>query len=148
MQNLNNSTSISTHTKDSEISIYKPSDLTIKVELDCVRKLKLSFPQLPIGFYDILHDRLIANGFTDQRLNDAVSNLVDTCVYPTPTIANIISFDRRIKLHTYEDMTDQVDQYGPGVWDRFAKKRVNGRLYWINKREADQYGITIETTEP
>ena len=48
----------------------------------------------------MLINRLEANGFTDQRLMDAVTHVIDKCVYPKPTIAQFISYDREIKLYS------------------------------------------------
>ena len=41
--------------------------------------------------------------FTDRRLDDAIKNLVKTCLYPEPTIASVLSYDRLCKLWTYDE---------------------------------------------
>jgi len=91
-----------------EISIYKD-----KLTSECVAantvKLKQSFPALNTGFYDIFYKRLSANNYTDKRLNDAIGHVIDNCVYPTPTIAQFISFDKRIKLFSIDDMYKKRD---------------------------------------
>lgn len=125
------------------ISVYTDDRFTVKTEIDCVRKLKNAFPSLPIGFYDILHDRIVDNGFSEQRLKDAVKNVIDTCVYPTPTIANIISWDKRVKLYSYNEMTDLVMKYGSATWNEYGKKEIKGKVFWINRTEALQYGIKL-----
>ena len=56
-------------------------------------KIKNAFPTLPVEFYDILCERLKANGFTDERLTNAVNGVIDTCKYPTPTVAHFMSYD-------------------------------------------------------
>jgi hypothetical protein len=142
IENLQNSLQENSVSSNS-ISVYTDQQFTVKTELDCVRQLKNAFPSLPIGFYDILHDRIVDNGFSEQRLKDAVKNLIDTCVYPTPTIANIISWDKRVKLYSYNEMTDLVMKYGASTWNEYGKREVNDKVFWINKAEALQYGIDI-----
>lgn len=58
-------------------------------------RLQTTFPSLPIGFYQILNERIVANGITNERLIKAVNHVIDTCHYPTPTVADIIDFDRK-----------------------------------------------------
>jgi hypothetical protein len=109
--------------------------------IDNVKRLKLAFPQLPQGFYDILGEMVKDDGFCDSRLTDAVKNVIKTCVYPTPTIANILSFDKRVKLHTHEEMCDMAIRSGISIWSAYDQKRINGRVYWISKAEKEQYGL-------
>lgn len=56
-------------------------------------KIKNAFPTLPVEFYDILFERLRAKGFSDEKLDDAVNRVIDTCKYPTPTVAHFMSYD-------------------------------------------------------
>jgi len=126
---------------NNSLSLYSDEQFSTRTELKCVVELKNAFPSLPIGFYDILHDRLVDNKFSDTRLKDAVKNLIDTCVYPTPTIANIISWDKRIKLFSYNEMTDLIMKFGSNTWNDYFKKEVNGRVYWVSKAECDRLGI-------
>jgi hypothetical protein len=125
------------------ISVYE-GVLTIPCIAENMKAIELSFPQLDPGFYDILTKLIKEDGFTDQRLTDAVKHLIKTCVYPTPTIANILNFDKRMKLNTYNDMVSMVDEYGQKIWEMYFKRKINDTTYWISKREADQYGIKYE----
>lgn len=127
-----------------EISIYK-GELTGPCLVNCVVTIKKAFPSLPIDFYDVFTDRLKANGFTDERLRDAVNYVVDTCIYPTPTIANFISFDRRFKVFNYEEMLSKLNEYGsdPKFWDSY--KRINlpdrEKPVWIHINDAKKYKL-------
>jgi hypothetical protein len=56
-------------------------------------RIKKAFPTLPVEFYDILCERLKAKGFTDERLLATVNGVIDTCKYPTPTVAHFMTFD-------------------------------------------------------
>ena len=72
-------------------------ELTNKLTKQCLTRgivvIKKAFPSLPKSFYEIFIERLKANGFTDEKLNKAINHVIDNCKYPTPTIANFISFD-------------------------------------------------------
>jgi len=107
------------------ISIYD-GELTTECIVNQVKKLKQAFPALPKGFYDILTDRIQEIEFSDKRLTSAVNNLIDTCVYPIPTIANLITWDRRVKLYTYRQMVEMTNEYGAGVWDEYKAVKAPG----------------------
>jgi hypothetical protein len=94
-----------------EISIYKGT-LSANCVIQNTAKIKNSFPSLPEGFYKIFSERILDCGFTDDRLNDSVNNVIDTCIYPTPTIAQFISWDMKIKVLTYENMLDKTNEFG------------------------------------
>ena len=66
--------------------------MTIECIVINVEKIRQAFPNLTKDFYDILCERLKAHNFTDEELSDAVNHVIDTCKYPTPTIAEFISF--------------------------------------------------------
>lgn len=107
------------------LSIYN-GELTTECIVKQVKKLKQAFPSLPKGFYDVLTDRIQELGFCDKRLTAAVNNLIDTCTYPTPTIANLITWDRRIKLYTYMQMVEMTNEYGACIWDGYKAVNVPG----------------------
>ena len=116
------------------ISLYS-GVLTPKTEARCVLMLKQAFPQLPVGFYNILHDMIRDEGFSDSRLVDAVKHVIKTCVYPTPTIAQIVNFDRRIKLHTYGEVCAMISK-GYRMVD-FEKRKYRGGMFWVLKSEVN-----------
>lgn len=57
--------------------------------------------------------------FTDKKLTDAVKNLIKTCQYPEPTIANILGYDKRIKAYTWDELAIISNNYSPGMRERF-----------------------------
>ena len=57
-------------------------------------KIKNAFPNLPVEFYDVLCERLKEKGFDDERIIKTVNGVIDTCKYPTPTIAHFITYDK------------------------------------------------------
>lgn len=94
-----------------EISVYRDG-LTKKGIVEMSMKIQRAFPNLEPDFFNIFSDRIKANKFTDNRLKDAVEHVIDTCVYPTPTIAQFISFDKHVKLYTYEDVLEMNKLHG------------------------------------
>ena len=79
------------------VSIYKPGTISPKVLAEGIGMIVSSFPKLSAGWYEVLKAMLVEEQFNDVRFFDAVKNLIKTSVYPEPTIANIISFDKTTK---------------------------------------------------
>jgi hypothetical protein len=136
---LQNLSPVRTTSEGSTVTIYVPDEISIQAQIEAVKTLKNAFPALPMGFYDIMIDRMRANGFNEQRLMDAVANVIDTCVYPTPTIATLISWDRRVKLYTWAEVTDMIDK-GAKMSD-FIIREYNGEKFRILKTDAIKFGM-------
>jgi hypothetical protein len=108
-----------------------------------VAKIKMAFPELDRDFYSILKSRIIDKGFSDQRLNDAVNHVIDTCQYPTPTLANILSFDKRVKILSYHDLCTLVGK-NEASWGNYAKVMITGKLFYVRKDEKEMFNIPNE----
>jgi hypothetical protein len=106
-----------------ELSAYNDK-LTKPVIVEMSIVIRESFPALPKGFYDIFSDRIVANNFTDQRLRDAVTHVIDNCIYPTPTIAQFISFDKHIKLYTYNQVLKLNDELSGNAFKFYRPVRI------------------------
>jgi len=126
---------------NNSISIYK-GELTTKEVINQGIKIKAAFPGLPQSFYDILWDRLKAHNFNDEKLKDAVDNLIDTCIYPLPTIANLVSFDKRVKLYTYNELGNLFHE--GYTQDDFTRIKLKNKTFWVKKSEKEQYNILDE----
>ncbi|NWF87918.1 MAG: hypothetical protein HXY50_00485 [Ignavibacteriaceae bacterium] len=122
---------------ESEISLYGHGKVSIKVLTECVIKLKKSFPKLPIGFYDVLEQLLDEEKFTDKRLIDATNNLIKTCQYPEPTIANILGYDKKIKIYTWDELAKISCDYGPEArkrfWDQYGAIKISEQSRYVLK---------------
>ncbi|MDD5013700.1 MAG: hypothetical protein PHW73_01185 [Atribacterota bacterium] len=105
--------------------------MTTETVIEQGKRIKAAFPSLPKFFYDILWDRLKAHNFNDDRLISAVDYLIDNCIYPVPTIANLITFDKRVKLYTYQELSKMVNEYGAIVFENYKaiKTASKMRLY-------------------
>ncbi len=79
----------------------------------------------------ILTLRLISNGFTKKRLNDAIGTIIDTCRFKRPMIAEIISYDKKLKLFTYSEMAAKCSQFYTS--ENFERIEVNGKFMYYEK---------------
>lgn len=125
------------------LSLYN-DELTAKNVLLNITKIKKVFPNLEIGFYDILTERLKDKGFTDNKFNDAVNHVIDNCIYPTPTIANFLSFDRNIKLYSYEQMLKLNNEYAGQAFKYFRPIKINNlnKPMYASKNDIEKYNLT------
>jgi len=127
-----------------EVSLYK-GELTTPVVIQSIARIKKSFPSLPVGFYEIFSERLKANGFNDERLQDATANVIDTCVYPTPTIAQFISFDKKVKVYKYPEIIKMVED-DPNAFGRYKRIVMKGlpEAVWIHVNDIAKYNLKSE----
>lgn len=115
-----------------DISVYEGGECTVPNVVRQIARLKKAFPQAPKEFYEILGERIKDKMIPDERLRDSIDNLIDNYHYPIPTIADVIGFDKRVKLLTYRDMV-KVAPERPGVFEIYPKIEINGIKYWIEK---------------
>lgn len=125
---------------DFQLSVYTGT-LTPETMIEQTKKVIKAFPALTNGFVDILIERAKERGFTDQRLKDAVNHVIDNCQYPTPTLANFLSFDKRMKVFTYEQVCSLVADKGANFDSSFFRMEINGTPFWILKVEKELYNI-------
>jgi hypothetical protein len=126
-----------------ELSIYKGS-LTQVCIVESTKRLKDAFPGLSKGFFDVLTDRVKANEFCDQRLKDAIFHVIDTCIYPIPTIANVISFDKRVKIFTYKQLCELIDKGEKCENYKVIKFNKYPKPVWIHVNDIATYKIESE----
>ena len=104
-----------------------------------MRKLQSAFPKQSKEFFNVLAERLIANGFTDQRLTEAVNNVIDNFQYKELNISDIVSFDKKIKLYTYQEACRLITQKGYEFGRDLERINVDDKVYWIMK---DKYELS------
>jgi hypothetical protein len=78
------------HLAKSQTSLQTPSGLTPQVIALNIERIQSAFPALPSGFYKVFCERIKAHRFKQWELVMAVGHVIDTCKYPTPTIAEFI----------------------------------------------------------
>jgi len=84
------------------------------------------------GFFDVLYERLVKNGFTGQRLEDAVNNVLDNFRYKELNVADIVSYDKRVRLYTYTQICDEIAN-GRATTDDYERVERDGKNYWVKK---------------
>ncbi len=99
-----------------------------------IKKLSAAFPRQSELFYDILTERIIANGFTDERLTDAVNNLIDNFKYKEISIADVVGYDKTIRLYTHQEVEMLIESYEAN-WNDFELKEVEGKTYRVKKTD-------------
>jgi len=129
------------------ISVYS-GELSTRTVIDGIKKIKAAFPNLPPDFYDILSDRIKENGFSDMRFVNAINHVIDTCKYPTPTIADFIGYDKQIKLYSYDEMLAKINFAGNSVsfqWDNYKPVKFMDRekLVWVHNDDISKYKLKI-----
>ena len=82
-------------------------------------------------FFDLLASRIIDNDFTEKRFRDAINYVLDNYDYPELKISQIIKFDKRAKLYTYEEACALIPK-GYLLSD-FEKREINGVVYRVKK---------------
>lgn len=90
-------------------------------------------------FLDILKHRLEMNGFSKKRVQDSIDHVIDNCIYPTPSVANFITFDKTIKFYSYEEMI----AFGIGT-DKFRKIRIKEtqeKPLWVFEKDFIVYNL-------
>lgn len=109
-----------------EISLYEGAVAPPKIIATEVAKLKAAFPAMEMSFISVLSERIQAKAFTEERLKDAIASVIDNFKYKMPNIADILSFDKKIKLYTHNEAFIQVDK-GLAEWSdfRFIEKDGN-----------------------
>jgi hypothetical protein len=118
--------------KDYELSVYAGKTAEKQEIKEEVKKLLAVFPEVTNDFLIILIDRLTDNKFTKDRVKDAISHVIDTCPYKRPSIADIISFDRKVKTYSYSEMVALCTPYR--TTENFEMVEISGVRRWIEKK--------------
>ena len=117
--------------KSYSVSKYQ-GQLTPNVLATQIKKLQTAFPKQTLDFFNILVERIKANGFSDERLIDAVNNVIDNFQYKELNISDIIKWDKREKLITYNQLLGIVSS-GKGKWDEYEIVEIDGKKLWRQK---------------
>lgn len=133
---------------NSSISEFKDEILDAE-SFDRGRKVLTSaFPKLQPAWFNILKTRLSEKGFTRERFRKAVYNLIDTCQYPEPTIAQILNYDLRIETLTYSEILEKEKTYGNSIWNEYELIDIEGKCYYTPKGNRLKYGLKAWVSSP
>jgi hypothetical protein len=114
------------------LSLYRdlPPARGDEIANECSR-IQAAFPQLPPTFFLILTQRIVEKKIPIRQITDAVNNLIDNFRFPTPTIADIIGFDKKVKLFSHAEVVAMLPK-GYEFTD-FEKIELNGKIRWTLK---------------
>ena len=116
----------------SEISIYSGSVASQSEIKSEVKKLMAAFPDVKTDFLIVLVERMIDKKFTKERVREAINHVIDTNPYKRPSIADIISFDRKVKVYSYSEIASKCYP-GYSAFDHFETIDIEGRKRYIEK---------------
>lgn len=85
-------------------------------------------------FFNILSERLSDNGFSDERMKDAVNYVIDNFQYKELNVSDIIKFDKRVKLYTYNEVCNMVTK-GQANFSDFDIREINGNFFRVKKSD-------------
>lgn len=116
------------------VSLYQGDEASNADIAVSMKRLQTAFPKMENAFFNLLAERVLENGFTAERLKDAVNHVLDTFQYKELNISDIIRFDRRAKLYTYKEASELVSS-GKATFEDFEKREINGTVYRIKKTD-------------
>ena len=98
-----------------------------------MRKLQSAFPRQSKEFFNVLAERLIANGFTDERLTDAVNNVIDNFQFKELNISDIVRYDKKMRQYNYKEACKLVTEEGYEFGKDLQRTTMDDAVYWIMK---------------
>lgn len=125
---------ISVNRENNELSVYKSGKVDAETFAHGVKKIKAAFPRLSNQWFDLLDEMIDQSGFTNERFKDAVYDLIKNCVYPEPTIANLLSFDKKIKIFTYKESLEYGQKYLTAI-------DINGKPFWAKTEDVERFKL-------
>lgn len=123
-----------------EISIYHGEIANPTIIAQQSAKIQVAFPNLDKLFFTILTERVIKNGFTEQRLKDATEYLIDNFKYPKPSIAEIINFDKKLKLYSHNEVVILIEE-DKARFEDFHRHWIGDVMYRVKKSEVEMFGL-------
>lgn len=126
----------------SSLSVYS-GRLTAETVVESITKVRATFPTLSNDFYDIFMERIKDKCFSDKRLKDAVNHVIDTCQYPTPTLANFLSFDKRVRILSYSELGVLVTN-GEALFSNYSKIKIAGKPHYVRIADKELFNIPDE----
>jgi molybdopterin converting factor small subunit len=114
------------------LSTYEGESLSDNCIKDQIRILSNLFAEMHVEFYSALTEQLIKDRseWTDQRLIDAVDNLLKTHKYQKFTYADIFTFEKKERLISKDELSDLFIK-NRSAWDNYNfAVEVDGKRYY------------------
>lgn len=120
-----------------EVTTYKgepATDSEIQVQID---KLRRNYTQMKSDFFAVLINELTKDKWTAARITDAVSHVIRTKTGGFISIADIMSYDRPMKLYSHSGYCWLIDNHRATDADGCGEKSDFGIIY-VNKGTPQQ----------
>jgi len=69
--------------------------------------------------------------------------VIDNCIYPTPTIAQFISFDKKIKIYDYLQFLELNDEHNNTARKYFTPINVDGEMMYARNKDVKQFKLEL-----
>lgn len=99
-----------------------------------IRRLSNAFPQMSVPVFATIIEMLVSEGWTKERIQDAVKKVIMTNKYPTFTPATLLEFDKPKKLYNYRGYCNLISQQ-KAVHEDFDSIKIDGKVFWYLKNE-------------
>lgn len=116
-----------------EISVYDDEPASREHVKTEAKKLMAAFPDVSNDFIILLIDRITDNNFTKKRVKDAIAKVIDSNPYRRPSIADIISFDQKIRFYTHKEIEAKAFQGASDIFENYERIEINGKWRYIEK---------------
>lgn len=125
---------------DNELSLYTDDLLNIKGTTVAIAKLEKAFPDWDEQLTELLITRAKHHKFTNKRFMDAIDHVIDNYKYQKPHIADIISFDKKVKMYTYNEMLTICSNNNTlPTTDFFKSVLIQNKRVWVEKSDYVNY---------
>lgn len=116
------------------ISTYEGAPATTEEVRTEITRLKNAFPQMSAPVFATIIEMLVEEGWTRERIQDAVKKVIMTNKYPTFTPATLLEFDKPKKLYNYRGYCNLISQQ-KAVHEDFDSIKIDGKIFWYLKNE-------------
>lgn len=129
---------VKTGEKKYELSEYIPGQASTETIIWMLKKLKACFPETSKEALETLVEMLKDEQWSDIRIRDAVKEAIKTHKYPRITPANILDYDKRIRLYTMSQVQDEAfkrNGHHHGCFKGYKQIIINGWQMYYNEGE-------------
>jgi hypothetical protein len=117
------------------LSVYCDTSMKVSDWKEGVKQLRAAFPKLEDAWFDLLTTKMKEKKFTQQQFHDAIDNVITNCKYPTPQIADLLNYQKGVRLITRERFLQETKDETPLFKSNFLAIDVDGQLFYANKNE-------------
>ena len=111
--------------------------------VDFVAKLSACFQQMPVGFWQVVSEEITSQQFSRERLAHVLRFLMTNHMYPTLTMADILSPDKTVKIYSYNEFYRAFGTTEREGYCILAQKGRDGCIQYADTQLAKLAGLEI-----